>query len=216
MKIKKLDLLIAIYIGCICIAELMGGKVFQISDSIQLFGNPLGTSVAVFLVPFIYSINDVIVEVHGKKRMQSILQSSLIVIAFIFLFSSFATWLPTAERSFISDETYKEVFHVARRVAFASLLAFTVAIFLDIVVFTRLRNRLMKYGLWFRNNLSNFISQFIDTTVFIYLAYFSFIQPNHDFLWSIIIPYWFYKCLVSVLITPFVYLGVKWLKNDTK
>lgn len=53
MKIQKLDLLISIYIAAICMAELMGGKVFQVTDQIQLFGKPIGTSVAVFLLPLL-------------------------------------------------------------------------------------------------------------------------------------------------------------------
>lgn len=214
MKIKKLDLLISIYIAAICMAELMGGKVFQLTDKIQFFGNPLGTSVAVLFIPLIFSINDIIVETYGKQRMQSIMRSGLVVIFLLFIFSMIATMLPTAERSFISAETYNQVFQVAQRVAVASLTAFAVSMVLDVIVFSKVRDRLKKYGLWFRNITSNIIAQFVDTTIFMYIAYLNFSNPNHDFLWSIIIPYWVYKCIVSVLIIPVVYLGVSWLKNE--
>ncbi|MBP9758526.1 queuosine precursor transporter [Candidatus Dojkabacteria bacterium] len=214
MKIQKLDLLISIYIAAICLAEITGGKIFQITDKIQLFGNPIGTSVAVFLIPFISSINDVVVEVYGKKRMLSIARSGLIAIAFIFVFLAFSTFLPTAERSFVSEVEYNKVFLVAQRVSIASLIAFAFSIGFDILIFSKIREKLKNYGLWFRNITSNVFSQFIDTLIFYYLAYYDLTDPNHDLLWARIIAYWIYKCVVSFLIIPLVYLGVRWLSSD--
>lgn len=83
----------------------------------------------------------------------------------------------------------------------------------------KLRKKLGKNGLWLRNNLSNFISQFVDTTVFMFLAFYAFDKPfvnNLTFLVSLIIPYYLLKCFVSVIETPFVYLGVNWLKTEKK
>jgi uncharacterized integral membrane protein (TIGR00697 family) len=214
MKIKKLDLLISLYIAAICMAELMGSKIFQISNGINFLGNPLGTSVTVFLLPFIFSINDIIVEVHGKKRMLSVMRSGLVVVAFILIYSVIATILPTAERSWISADTYNEVFGRTIRVSFASLMAFAISIGLDILIFSRLREKLKKYGLWFRNIFSNILSQFLDSAIFMYIAYFALFTPNHNALWSVIIPYWIYRCILSVAIIPVVYWGVNWLKSD--
>jgi uncharacterized PurR-regulated membrane protein YhhQ (DUF165 family) len=39
---------------------------------------------------------------------------------------------------------------------------------------------------------------------------------NWTFLISLIIPYWLLKCSMSVIETPFVYLGVRWLKEESK
>ena len=49
------------------------------------------------------------------------------------------------------------------------------------------------------------------------LAFYSFSQglgANTSFLMSLIIPYWLLKCSLSVIETPLVYIGVKWLKNE--
>ena len=74
-----------------------------------------------------------------------------------------------------------------------------------------------KKALWFRNNVSNFSAQLIDTTVFMTLAFYALgdsFSENTAFLLSLIIPYWLLKCFMSVIETPLVYLGVKWLKNE--
>jgi len=96
-------------------------------------------------------------------------------------------------------------------------VAFSVAEFADIAIFSKIRERLGKKKLWLRNNLSNFISQGFDTILFMTLAFYSFSQgfgANISFLISLIIPYLLLKCSLSVIETPLVYLGVKWLKNE--
>jgi len=76
-----------------------------------------------------------------------------------------------------------------------------------------------KKGLWFRNNLSNILAVFFDTLIFMTVAFYSTkisVSANASFLWGIILPYWFLKTIMSVISTPFVYLGIKWLKKPVK
>ena len=80
-KVEKLDLLISIYIFCIAVAELMGGKTFPL---VKLFGYQLNASVAIFVLPLIFTINDVITEVFGKERTRSVIRSGLFIISLIF------------------------------------------------------------------------------------------------------------------------------------
>lgn len=213
LKINKFDLLVSIYIFCITASELMGGKTFPL---IKLFGYQLNASVAIFLLPLIFTINDVITEVYGKERTRSLIRSGLIVIALIFLISIFFVNLPPSSRFQLSESAYDKVFGLSARIAAASLIAFTLAEFLDVLIFVRIRMALGKSKLWLRNNLSNFSAQFVDTVVFMTLAFYAFdrsIDSNFIFLVSLIIPYWLLKCFMSVIETPFVYMGVKWLRH---
>ncbi len=218
MKINKLDLLISIYIFCIAVSELMGGKTFPV---LNIFGYQLNSSVAIFVLPIVYSINDVITEVFGPERTRSLVRSGLIVVALILLFSLLATNLPPSKRFEPNEKAYDAIFTTSARIAGASLTAFALAEFLDVLIFVRIRQKLGKSKLWLRNNLSNFLAQFIDTAVFMSLAFYALDKPfgnNINFMWSLIFPYWLVKCFMSIIETPFVYLGVKWLRseNDSK
>ena len=83
LKIEKMDLLIAVYIFCIAVSEVMGSKTFPVYD----FGfYKLNASVAIFVVPLIFTINDIITEVYGKERTRSLIRSSLFVILLIFAY----------------------------------------------------------------------------------------------------------------------------------
>lgn len=213
-KIQKLDLLIGFYIAALCVSELMGAKTFHLLTLGPLRFN---ASIAIVLVVFLFTVNDIIVEVYGKERAQSIARTGLLMIAFLFFFSLFAIWVPPSSRFAPFEGAYDEVFARSARISAASLIAFSFSLFLDIQVFARLRQKLGKKELWLRNNASNFLSQLVDTVVFMTVAFYAFdtsFSENAAFLFSLILPYWLLKCSISVLETPFVYLGVKWLKGD--
>lgn len=216
LKIQKFDLLISVYIACIALAELMGAKTFPL---IKILGFQLNASVAIFVLPLIFTINDVITEVHGKERTRSVIRSGLLVIFIILLFSLLATSLPPSFRFQNSEAAYDKIFGLSARIAAASLTAFAIAEFMDVFIFVKIREKLGKKALWLRNNVSNFIAQFIDTFIFMFLAFYALdksFDSNIGFLFSLIIPYWLLKCSMSIIETPLVYLGVTWLKEEKR
>lgn len=210
----KFDLLVALYMFCIATSELMGAKTFPL---MTIGGWTLNQSVSIFTVPLVFTINDVITEVYGKERTRSIIRAGLVVVALIMIFSLIATNMPPSTRFAETEAAYDTIFGLSARFSFASLLAFTLSEFTDVYIFAKLRQMLGSKGLWLRNNVSNFIAQFIDTAIFMFAAFWAFDQgvgPNVSFILSLMIPYWIVKCLMSVIETPFVYIGVKWLKSD--
>jgi len=213
LSIHKLDFLISLYIFCIVVSEVMGGKTFPLLNTPLL---KLNASVALFLLPLVFSINDVITEVYGPGRTRSIIRSGLIVIFLLFLFSLLVTSLPPSIRFKNSEFSYDLIFKQSARISLSSLIAFGIADLMDVVLFVRIRKMFGKKALWIRNNVSNFVSQFFDTFLFMTLAFYEMGQPfgaNATFLISIILPYWLLKCFMSIIETPFVYLGVAWLKG---
>lgn len=212
--IKKMDLLLAIYIFCIMVSELMGAKTFPIAS---IWGFKLSASVAIFVFPVIFTITDIVIEVFGKERAHSIILSGFTTIVLLVLFSFLAVSLPPSLRFSTSEKAYDDVFYKSIRISIASLIAFAFSAFFDMIVFIKIRESLGKKALWFRNNISNFASQFSDTVIFITLAFYALdkgFADNASFLIGVIIPYWLLKCSMSVIETPFVYWGVKWLKGE--
>lgn len=213
LKVNKFDLLVSLYIFCIITSELMGAKTFPL---FKILGYQLNASVGIFVLPLVFTINDVITEVHGKERARSVIRSGLIVILLLLGYSVLATNLLPSSRFAATESAYDTIFGLSIRMSAASLTAFILAEFLDVLVFAKLRQKLGKSRLWLRNNASNFISQFVDTTTFMLLAFYAIDKPlgaNMTFIVGLILPYWLLKCLMSVIETPFVYAGVKWLKQ---
>jgi len=213
-KINKFDLLVALYIFCIVVSELMGGKTFYLFN---IGDFKLNASVAIFLLPIVFTVNDIIVEVKGKERARSLIRTSLVVITLLILFSILATALPSSARFAGTESAYNTIFKISIRFSLASLISFALAEFFDVYVFSKMRERLGKKAFWFRNNLSNFLAQFADTFVFMTLAFYALNKPfgeNFAFIIGLALPYWLLKCSMSVAGTPLAYLGVGWLKRD--
>jgi uncharacterized integral membrane protein (TIGR00697 family) len=214
-KINKFDFLVGLYVFCVLVAELMGGKTFVLWNN----GFTLNASVGIFVIPVVYLVNDIITEVYGAKRARSLVWTGLIMIALLILFSFLAIGLPPSLRFIGTEKAYDTIFAVSIRISIASLTAFAAGDFLDVYIFNGMRKKMGKKGLWLRTNLANFISEFFDTAIFISLAFYALEKPfmdNVPFLFSLILPYWALKCSMSVIETPFVYMGVKWLKKGEK
>ena len=197
LRAHKFDLLVSLYIFGVAAAEYMGAKTFPL---LNIGG----------------SINDVIVEVEGKERAKSVIRAGLVVVACIFLFSILAIALPPSARFAAQEAAYDDVFSRSARFSLASLIAFAVAEFTDVAIFSKLREKMRGKALWFRNNASNFGAQLLDTVIFMSLAFYSparGLSENAVFLFGIILPYWLLKCSMSVIETPLVYAGVRWLKG---
>lgn len=205
---KRLDYLLAIYIAAIICAELLGSKF------ITIFG--VATSVGILSLPFTFVINDVVSEVVGKERARNFVRSGLYVLIFLFAFVYIARELPPAG-FFSNNEAYRGVFGNSLRVIVGSLTAFAVSEFSDVFVFNAMRRRWGQSRLWLRNNVSNFVGQLIDTTIFIFIAFY-LTTPAYNIpkMIAIIIPYWLLKMFFSVVETPFTYWGVRWLKASDK
>ncbi|MFA5025752.1 MAG: queuosine precursor transporter [Candidatus Shapirobacteria bacterium] len=210
---NKSDILIGIYIFCIVAAELMGSKSFPIAK-IGTFN--LSGAMGMFLIPWIYSINDIFTEVYGHERTKNLAKLSVLIVFLIVIFSALAIALPPSARFLPMEESYHKIFFQSIRISVASLMAMAISNFLDIAIFVKLKRKMGKSKLWLRNNLSNIMALFMDTMVFMSLAFYSIntsVAANINFLWGIILPYWLLKTAMSAIGTPLVYAGVRWLKN---
>lgn len=199
----KFFVLIAIFVASVIASNLMGNK-------IAVFGF-FDAAVGILVFPLSYLVMDVIQEVEGRKTARKVLIATLIVLAYILIITFISTQLPSAKRDFFPVE-YNKVFGISIRVMVASLLAFLVSELLDIEIFRAIREWTKQKMLWLRATGSTIVSQFVDSAIFMYLAFYG-ITPKHDALYilALIIPYWALKCIIAIFGTPLVYWGVQWL-----
>lgn len=196
------------------VAQLMGTKTVPFFSP---FGWDTSVSVAILVMPLLFTLTDVVVETYGRERARSMVFTGMFIVILLTAFTVLATALPAAERSSWLEPSFDTVFTTSLRFAAAAIAAYAASEFLDIAIFNKLRKRMHGKALWFRNNASNFIAQFIDSTVFVTVAFYvvgDSLGANISYLAGIILPYWGVRCLLSVVETPFVYAGVAWLKSE--
>jgi len=180
------------------------------------FFNVIHVSVGILTVPIMFLVNDIISEVVGKSVAHRLINLALVVMLIVFVITAISVWLPAdPSRQYFSQEAYGNIFGVSLRMTAASILAFFLAQKHDVWAFNFWRQKTKGRWLWLRNNASNIASEFIDSTVFMFVAFYGLNSKfNAVYIFSLIIPYWIFKILFSLIQTPFCYLGVKWLKNS--
>ena len=199
----KYHVLVALFVASVIAANLMGNK-------IAVFGF-FDAAVGIMVFPLSYLALDVIQEVEGRETARRIVLATMAVLAYVLVVTYVATQLPSAARDFYPEQ-YNLIFGISVRVMVASITAFLIAEMMDIEVFRTLKEWTHRRMLWLRATGSTIVSQFIDTTVFMFLAFYG-VTPKFDalYIFALVIPYWLLKCAVAIFGTPFVYLGVRWL-----
>ncbi|MBU1037192.1 queuosine precursor transporter [Patescibacteria group bacterium] len=201
----KTDILFALFITCLITANLLGTKITTILG--------VSISVGIFTYPFSFLITDIITEVWGKKKAYNLILAGFISLIFLLGITYLSVKLqPHARYSY--NESYVLIFSSSLRMIIASFIAFALAQSHDVWAFHFWKAKTKGRFLWLRNNASTIVSQFIDTTVFIFIAFYH-LTPKFDFafMWHLIIPYFLFKIAFAIIDTPFCYLGVKWLKK---
>ena len=205
----RLQILFAIFIALIVGMNLLGIKI------VNFFF--ISTSVGIFMAPLTFLITDIVEEVYGKKIIQYFITGAAISLVLTIIYVQIFVILEPANRFVEQNTSYVSIFSNSLRLIFASLLAFLLSQFHDMQAFDFWRKKTKGRALWLRNNLSTIISQLIDTSVFMFVAFYK-ITPKFtaDYIIQLIIPYFFLKLIFALIDTPFVYLGVIWLKKGEK
>ena len=208
MNNPRLQILFAIFIGLLVGMNLLGVKITS------LFG--VSVSVAIFMAPLTFLITDIVEEVYGKKTVKHFIVGGVLTLIIIFLYAGVFIVLEPHERYSFNNE-YKTIFGSSLRIIAASIIAFALAQIHDVISFEWWKKKTKGKALWLRNNLSTIVSQLIDTFVFMMIAFYQ-LTPKFTFIFIIhlIIPYYLFKILFAIIDTPFVYLGVNWLKKGEK
>ena len=203
---KKLLLLQILFVTVMLLANILGTKIVNIG--------PVATSMGIWLVPISFLITDILAEVKGKKFVSSLIWSTVIALIFSYLFIKLSINATPADRFAENNSAFVTIFNSSARMFIASIIAFIISQFHDIWAFEFWKEKTHGKFLWLRNNLSTIVSQFIDTVIFMFIAFYH-MTPKFDatFIWQLIIPYYILKIILALIDTPFVYAGVKWLKG---
>ena len=201
---KKILIALAIYLTSLFAANTLGLKIMPF-----LFGSHL--SVAVFSFPVVFLMTDVVGEVYGKRIAKFFVLAGFLSTALFIAYSLVSLALPWSQDGEWAKDGYNTIFGVSARIAVASLAAFLIAEYQDVISFFFLREKMGVKFFWLRSFLSNLWSQLLDTVIFMVIAFAGIYQT--PVLISIIVTWWLYKVAMGMLYTPLSYLGIMFLRS---
>ena len=203
----KILVMLSVFVTALICSNLLGSKITVI------LGVPV--SVGIFAYPITFLMTDMVEEVYGRKKTKLFIIGGVLALLLTLVLTFLGKILPPAGFYKFND-AYVTIFSNSIRIIIASLVAFFLSQIHDIWAFNFWKKKTKGRFLWLRNNLSTAVSQFIDTTIFMFIAFYA-ITPDYTAakMFAMIVPYWLLKVLFAIFDTPLCYLGVKWLSKDT-
>jgi len=219
-KDKKLAYQIYLYLGALFITSLVvSNLIFQKFfywnpfGKVELFGAPLfEISVGVLPYPVTFLITDLISEIYGRRKANQIVTTGIFASFFSMGFIYISDSVPAISSSPIDNELFSKVFALSPVAVLASMLAYLAAQYVDIAIYHFWKKLTKGKYLWFRNNFSTFLSQFIDTFTVVGLLCIFGVLPWSLF-YGLVISGFIFKIFMAFLDTPFLYLFVYLLRK---
>ncbi len=196
-KYEKPDLLIALYVTFILIAQILAVKIAAFDFGFATFVGPSG--VIIFSITFL--LTDIVNEKFGRQATQQ-----MIVLAFVSqVATSLFFWLSVQMQpaSFWTlQSAWSMIFSSIPRITIASWIAFLVSENMDAYIFAWFKKATHDKHLWARNVFSSIPSLTVDTVIFIAIA-FGGTMP----LLPLMIGQATVKWVVGVISIPFMYMN---------
>ena len=169
-------------------------------------------SVGILPYPITFLITDLVSEIYGKKKANQMVTAGIFASLFSLLIVYVAQAVPATGWSPVNDTLFTNVFGATAVAVFASMMAYLLAQYVDIHVFHFWKRLTKGKHLWLRNNFSTFFSQFIDTAAVLLLLC-SFGKIEWSRFTALLISGFLFKVLIAALDTPFLYIGVAFIKK---
>lgn len=191
---SKLVLLNTIFVTSLVIANVVSAKVLQLG--------PLQVPGAALCYCITFLCTDIIGEIWGKEEASRTVKYGFICQCMASLLILLTQYLPVAPYAQNVSDAYVTLLGTNWRFFLASMTGYLVSQSWDVWVFHKLKDHDHGKRKWLRNNLSTMTSQFLDTIIFIGIAFYG-VVPN---IWVMIISQYLLKLVLALLDTPIFYL----------
>lgn len=152
----------------------------------------------------LFLVTDALDEKYGLKDAKKAVYIGFFSLLATVIVMQFAIWFTPSPEDW-AHESILTIFGILPRIALGSLIAYLISQTVDVHLYQWIKEKLPddKY-LWIRNNGSTIISQLIDTSIFVPIAFLG--EWPIDVVISIFITSYLIKIIVAFIDTPFVYL----------
>jgi uncharacterized integral membrane protein (TIGR00697 family) len=120
------------------------------------------------------------------------------------------------------EKAYESILGQGSNIILGSLVAFIVSQLIDVFVFHKIKRATGEKRIWLRATGSTLVSQFIDSFVVLFIAFYVGSRINNsegDFVWpfslfiAVGLVNYIYKFCVAIILTPVIYLVHTWIEK---
>ena len=197
---SKLMFLSTLFVGFYLLANILAVKKIDLGPFVLTGG--------LFVFPITFLLTDAINEIFGRIVANRLVWFGFASMALAAAVIQIVIAVPPSAM-WGEQEAFQTVLGGTLRITIASMVAYLVSQFHDVWAFDFWKKKTKGKYLWLRNNASTVVSQTIDSTIFILIA-FAGLMPNSALL-PMIMGQLVVKWIIAIADTPFCYLLVSWL-----
>ncbi len=225
------------FIANALIAEVIGVKIFSLEKTlgitpfdIVLFGNhfSFNLTAGVLLWPVVFIMTDIINEYYGTRGVKILSYLTVALISYAFFMMFFAIhvipadfWIGSGMQQGIPNMNiaFASIFGQGLWIIIGSLVAFLVGQLVDVLVFHKIKIFTGEKSVWLRATGSTLISQFIDSYIVLFIAFYIGPQLSSGNPWSVSLVLavgtgnYIYKFIMAIILTPVIYFVEKIIEN---
>lgn len=229
-KTKESRLLLVLgsfFVANAILSEFIGVKIFTVEGTlgikqfdISLLGVPnlsFNMSAGVLTWPLIFIMTDIINEYFGVKQVRFLSILTALLISYAFIIVGAAMQLTPSDfwvtqtingQSLNMNNAFAGIFGQGMWIIVGSIVAFLIGQIADVLIFHKIKRITGDRALWLRATGSTLISQFIDSFVVIFIAF--YLNPQYNWSWQMVaaigLVNYTYKFVVAILMTPILYV----------
>jgi len=169
--------------------------------------NGFSVSVASIWFSFLtFPITDIMCNEFGKRYARFAVLLGWMAMALTSVLAVLSALMPPAKSFCEHEPTFDYLMMNSIRFLIVVSFSYLIAQILDVYVFSYLKSKTKGKHLWFRNNASTFISQTLNTAIFVFGLFVGSLELS--IILKIFITTLLMKVIIAIIDTPFVYLGV--------
>jgi len=179
-----------------------GAKMIAVTET-------LAASATVFSYSITFLVIGLTAELYGKDAAKLTINVGFAALILSVLFFTISIAAPPAN-FWTGQAGYEATLGLGPRLLLGGWISYLVAQYMDVAIFWAIRKMTGGRHLWLRAVASMTISQFVDTVIFMSIA-FAGIYP----LANSIFGQYLIKIVIAIVLTPLMYLGVSLLHSRT-
>src|SRR3989338_3994115 len=165
---KYLDIITALFVAVLLISNIASTKIVDL----KWFVFDGGT----LLFPLSYIFGDILTEVYGYKRARGVIWLGFFMALLMSIVFIVIGKLPPAS-DWGNQAAYDAILGLTPRIVLASLVAYLCGSFSNSFILSKMKIWTQGKMLWARTIGSTVVGEFVDSTIFIMIAFFG-ILPN--------------------------------------
>ena len=209
-SLRYFDFVMAAFVVVLVLSNVIGAGKRAVVDLPIIGPWPFGAGILFF--PISYVIGDVLTEVYGYARARRAIWAGFAALLFMVTMSMIVVALPP-DAGWTGQAAYEAVFGQVPRIVFASIIAFWAGEFVNSYVLAKMKIWTKGRHLWTRTIGSTIFGEGVDSLIFYPVAFLGAEGWTTDLVLKVLFTQWVLKVSWEVILTPFTYVVVGWLKR---